>query len=136
MKKITNVIALLMFLTTASQAQKVSVSKVPTAVKSAFSKKHSNVSKVSWTKEDTNFEAEFTLNKKQTSEVYTVDGVFIESETEIKFAELPAAVKMKLKGLKVAEIAKITKANGTVSYEAEVKGKDLLFDANGHPVKP
>lgn len=135
MKKIIYVIALFLFFGTTSYAQKLNVNKVPTTVKSAFSKNHSNVSKVSWSKEGANFEAEFTLNAKETSEVYTESGVFIESETEIKIAELPAKVKMKLKYQKVTEAAKITKADGTVSYEAEVKGKDLLFDVNGNPVK-
>ena len=29
-------------------------------------------------------------------------------------------------------MAKITKANGEMIYEAEIKGKDLLFDMNGN----
>jgi hypothetical protein len=32
-------------------------------------------------------------------------------------------------------VAKITKANGEVNYEAEVKGQDLIFDANGRFLK-
>lgn len=135
MKTIVYVMALLMFAGTTSQAQKLNAGKVPTAVKTAFSKAHSGISKVSWSKENANFEAEFSLNGKETSEVYTANGTFVESEVEIKVAELPTAVKMKLKDQKVAEAAKITKANGSVIYEAEVKGKDLLFDANGNPVK-
>lgn len=135
MKRIVYVIALLMFVVATSHAQKLNAAKVPVAVKSAFSKTHTNVSKVSWSKENANFEAEFNLNGKKTSEVYTATGVFVESEVELKVAELPAAVKMKLKDQKVTEAAKITKANGSVVYEAEIKGKDLLFDANGNSVK-
>jgi hypothetical protein len=135
MKKIVYVIALLMFVVTTSHAQKLNATKVPIAVKTAFSNAHAKISKVSWSKEDANFEAEFTLNGKETSEVYTATGVFVESEVEMKASELPAAVKLKLKDQKVTEAAKITKANGSVVYEAEIKGKDLLFDANGNPVK-
>jgi hypothetical protein len=134
MKRIVYVIVLLVFVATTSQAQKLYATKVPSAVKAAFSKTHSGVSKVSWSKEDANFEAEFSLNGKETSNVYTANGTFVESEVEIKVAELPAVVKMKLKDQKVAEAAKITKANGSVIYEAEVKGKDLLFDADGNSV--
>jgi len=134
MKRLMYVIVLLTFVSATSQAQKLSASKIPTAVKATFSKLHAGVSKVTWSKEDANFEAEFSLNGKETSEVYTVSGTFVESEVEIKVAELPAAVKMKLKDLKVAEAAKITRANGSVIFEAEVKGKDLLFDANGNSV--
>lgn len=136
MKKIVYVIALLIFITVTSNAQQLSAAKVPVAVKTAFSKTHTDVLKVSWSKEDSNFEAEFTLNGKQSSEVYTPTGIFVESEVAIKASELPAAVKMKLKGQKVNEAAKITKANGSVVYEAEVRGKDLLFDADGNQAKP
>ncbi|WP_316809098.1 hypothetical protein [Pedobacter agri] len=135
MKKISYVIALLIIVTTAIKAQKLNTNKVPFAVKSAFSKTHPKLSKVSWSKENENFEAEFILNEKKTSEAYTSNGDFVESEVEIKFAALPSVVKKKLKDQKVAETAKITKANGKVIYEAEVKGKDLLFDAIGNPVK-
>ncbi|MDQ8053317.1 MAG: hypothetical protein REI78_09845 [Pedobacter sp.] len=135
MKKIVYVIVLLAFVGTTSQAQKLNAAKVPTAVKTAFSKTHVGILKVTWSKEDANFEAEFTLDGKKSSEVYLASGTFLESEVEIKVSELPAAVKMKLKDQKVAEAAKITKANGSIIYEAEVKGKDLFFDANGNAVK-
>lgn len=134
MKKIVYVTILLALVGTTSWAQKLNPTKVPTAVKTAFSKMHSGISKVSWSKEDANFEAEFTFDGKETSEVYSASGTFLESEVEIKVAELPSAVKMKLKDQKIAEAAKITRANGSVIYEAEVKGKDLLFDANGNSV--
>ena len=38
--------------------------------------------------------------------------------------------------MKISETAKITKADGTVVFEVEVKGKDLLFDAKGNIIKP
>jgi hypothetical protein len=136
MKQILYSVALVLFIATTGQAQKLNLSKVPLAVKAAFSKRHANISKVNWIKEDANFEAEFSLNGNEASEVYTANGTFIESEVGIKVAELPAAVKMKLKGQKVVEAAKINKANGSIVYEAEVKGKDLLFDTNGNLIKP
>jgi len=36
-----------------------------------------------------------------------------------------------LKGKKVKETAKIQKSDGTTVYEAEVKRKDMIFDASG-----
>lgn len=135
MKRLVYVIVLLTFVGKTSSAQKLNATKVPTAVKIVFSKMHSGISKVGWSREDSNFEAEFTLNGKETSEVYSASGTFLESEVEIKVSELPAEVKIKLKDQKIAEAAKITRANGSVIYEAEVKGKDLLFDANGNSVK-
>ena len=136
MKKVLVLFVALGFAVSASYAQKVKASQVPAAVKAAFAKKHAGLSKVSWEMEKSDYEAGFSLNGKETSEVYTEKGVLVESEVEIKVSELPDAVKMKLKGQKVKEAAKITKANGTIVYEAEVKGKDLLFDAQGNAVKP
>ena len=135
MKKILVFLFLLCFVATASFAQKLSAKKVPAAITAAFAKNHASITKVSWEMEKTNYEAGFMLNGKETSEVYTAQGVLVETEVAINVAELPDAVKMKLKGKKVAEAAKITKADGTVIYEAEVGGKDLLFDAKGNVIK-
>lgn len=44
-------------------------------------------------------------------------------------------VKTNYKGQSVKEVAKITDAKVTVTYEAEIKGMDLLFDANGKFIK-
>lgn len=134
MKKIFGIFLLLGVMVTATFAQKAAAAKVPAAVKTAFAKNHPGV-KVNWEKEKQNYGAGFSVNGKETSEVYAVSGSLIETEVAIKSSEFPAAVMAKLKGMKVAEAAKITKADGSVRYEAEVKGKDLLFDANGTPVK-
>ncbi|MGM9478350.1 hypothetical protein ACS5PU_18130 [Pedobacter sp. GSP4] len=117
-----------------AQAQKLNATKVPAEVKAAFAKLHAGT-KVSWEREKHDYEAGFTLNGKETSEVYSAKGLLLETEVEIKSTELPAAVLAKLKGAKITEAAKITKADRTIYYEAEVKGKDLLFDPNGNPVK-
>ncbi|MFC3562889.1 hypothetical protein [Pedobacter jamesrossensis] len=135
MKKIFGIFLLMGGVVSATFAQKVAAGKVPAAVKTAFTKNHPGI-KVNWEMEKQNFEAGFTLNGKETSEVYSAAGSLLEREVAIKTSEFPAAVMLKLKGMKVAEAAKITKADGSVSYEAEVKGKDLLFDANGNLLKP
>ncbi|MCZ4244084.1 hypothetical protein [Pedobacter punctiformis] len=136
MKKIFGVFILIGSLITTSQAQKLNALKVPAAVKSAFSKSHPATTNVHWEMEKQDYEAGFTLNGKKTSALYSAKGILLETEVEINKSELPILVITKLKGIRIAETAKITKANGTVLYEAEVKGKDLLFDASGNPVKP
>ncbi|WP_293304465.1 PepSY-like domain-containing protein [Pedobacter sp. UBA5917] len=135
MKTIFGILLLVGGMATAAHAQKLNEAKVPAPVIAAFAKNHAGT-KVKWEMEKQDYEAGFTLNGKETSEVYSAKGMLLETETEIKSTELPAAVLGKLKGAKIAEAAKITKADGTIYYEAEVKGKDLLFDANGNPVKP
>ena len=119
---------------TATYAQKIASSKVPAEVKVAFIKLHGST-KVSWEMEKLDYEADFTLNGKEASEVYSTTGLLLESEVEIKVSELPDAIRVKLKGIKITEAAKITRASGGVSYEARVGGKDLLFDAKGNAVK-
>lgn len=119
----------------AAKAQTVPAAKVPASVKSAFMKTYPTVTKVKWEKEKGNYEAGFTSQKQEMSAVFTAAGSMLESETEISTSALPAPVlayvKEKYKGKSIKEAAKITKASGEVNYEAEVGGKDLLFDAAG-----
>ena len=44
---------------------------------------------------------------------------------------MPAPILTALQGKKVKEAARIEKADGSTVYEAEVKHKDLIFDASG-----
>lgn len=134
MKKFIGLLAVTVLIGVSANAQKLKAEKVPAAVKASFTKMHAGVS-AKWEMEDKNYEAGFTLKGQETTEVYTASGALIETEVAIKLSEFPAAVQAKLKGMKLTETAKITKANGTVVYEAEVKGKDLLFDAKGNTVK-
>lgn len=132
--------ALFAFLTgTFSYGQKINVADVPPVVKQAFEKKFAGVKEVKWEKEDGKFEVNFEQNKQEMSAVFTSTGALEETEVEIKSNELPSSVTTYIskyyKGSKVTEAAKITKANGDVNYEAEVKGKDLIFDVNGKFIK-
>ena len=71
--------------------------------------------------------------------MFDAAGKFLESEVEVKEAELPQAVKATLAkdfaGYKLGEIAKATDAKGVVDFEMELaKGKDKLsisIDSNG-----
>jgi len=135
MKRIFGTLLLAGILFTSVKAQKISAAKVPTEVQSACSKLYPGV-KAKWEMEKQDYEAGFTLNGKATSVVFNTKGLLLETETAIKPNELPAVILAKFKGQKIAEAAKIIKADGSVRYEAEVKGKDLLFDLSGNPVKP
>ncbi|SKA10012.1 PepSY-like domain-containing protein [Sediminibacterium ginsengisoli] len=111
----------------------------PAAVKAAFVKKYPNATKVKWEKEDGNYEASFTDKGSSWSVIYNGNGVLQESEQEITPAELPAAVstymKEHYKNRAVKGAARITKADGSICYEAAVKGLDVIFDANGKFLK-
>ncbi len=91
-----------------------------------------------WDKEDGNYEANFSKDGKTMSATFTAAGVLKETETDIKVSELPVGVenyiKSNYKDATIKEAAIIVRGNDTM-YEAEVKGKDLLFDKNGKFLK-
>ena len=68
------------------------------------------------------------------SVLYNTNGTINETEMETPVSQLPAAAMSYVtqhKMGRITEAAKITKANSEVNYEAEVKSKDLIFDAPG-----
>ena len=96
--------------------------------------------KVTWEKEKGNFEANWGgKSGEDMSVMFSPAGAFIEQVQAIKVNELPAGVakyvKAKYKGAKIAEAGKVTDAAGKTMYEAEVKGKDLVFDEQGNFLK-
>lgn len=119
-------------------AQKLDVAKVPAAVKNSFEKKYPGIA-AKWEKEEGNYEVNFKQNGNSMSELISADGTIMETEMGIKITELPLAilnyVKEHYKGKTIKEGAKITKADGTVNYEAEVAGRDVIFDADGKFIK-
>ena len=138
MKKVLMSAMAIMVITIPACAQKLDASKVPAAVKASFAKQYPGAT-AKWEKEDGKFEAGFDHNGHEMSALFEANGTMTESEMGIKVSELPAAVTQYInthhKGETIKEAAKITKANGEVNYEAEVKGKDLIFDASGKFLK-
>ena len=111
----------------------------PAAVKAAIAKLYPTVKNVKYGKEDGDFEAEFKYNGKAMSVVLSAAGIVKETETTITIAQLPAAVReyvaKQMPGKKIKEAAEIVDANGVKKYEAEVGGKDYLFDTTGKLLK-
>ena len=138
MKKIILMVVLVTAIGTQGNAQKLNATKVPAAVKAAFAKQYPGVTP-KWEMEDGKYEASFKKDAEAISAMFEPNGTFTESETDIKVAALPASVlayvKEHYKGKTIKEGAKITKADGTVNYEAEVNGTDVIFDANGKFLK-
>lgn len=119
-------------------AQKLDASKVPAAVKISLAKNYPGAI-AQWEKEDGKYEANFKQGGNKMSALFENDGTIAETEMDIKLAELPAPVllyvKEHYKGKTISEGAKITKADGTISYEAEVDGEDVIFDKDGKFIK-
>ncbi len=113
-------------------------SNVPANAKSNFEKDFPGVN-AKWDKEDSNFEASFKQNNNTMSALYDANGNKLETEQDIDASALPQNIKdyvsQSYKGEKIKEATIITKANGEINYEAEVKEKDLLFTKEGQFIK-
>ena len=111
----------------------------PVAVKESFRKLYPTVTKVKWGKEDANFEAEFDVNKVETSCLFDATGKLLETETEIAISDMPKGVAeyvtKNYAGQKIKEASKIVDSNKVTTFEAEVKEGDLIFDEKGTFIK-
>jgi hypothetical protein len=123
-------------------AQDLKGKDVPSAVKNAFMKKYPESSKfkVSWEKEKGNYEANWGgKSGEDNSAVFTPAAAFVELVQAIPISQLPASVapyiKLHYKGMAIKEAGKVTDASGRHMFEAEIKGKDLIFDEKGVFIK-
>lgn len=138
MKKLVATIVVALFATFAF-AQKMQEAQIPASVKSSFQKMYPTAKSVKWDKEEVNYEASFDFNKTDNSVLMDAQGNVIETEVEIEVNQLPMGVldyvKTHYAGRKAKEGAKITDAQGMITYEVELKGMDLLFDSNSMFIK-
>ena len=108
---------------------------IPEAAKKSCASLYPKVSNVKWGNEGVNFEAEFKDGTVPTSLLYDAKGTLLETEVGLNVTQLPQAVRdyiaKNLAGSKIKEAAMIKTAKGETKYEAEISGKDYLFDVNG-----
>lgn len=132
-----SVLFTLIFLT--ATAAKIDEKNVPAKVVSALTSKYPKAHHVKWDKEKGNkYEANFRDAERKHSILFEADGTIVETEISIPVEELPEPVRQyvarNFKNQSITEAAKITDIAGVVTYEAEVGGKDLLFDTSGNPL--
>ena len=123
-----------------TMAQDLKEKEVPASVKAAFVSKYPMAKKVSWEKEKGNYEANWGgKSGEDNSAVFTPAASFVEIVVAIPVGQLPAGVvsyiSLHYKGAKIKEAGKVTDAAGKHMYEAEIKGKDLIFDEKGAFIK-
>lgn len=127
--------ALLLFVLTLFGSPFQFSQKPPQVVLNAFQQKFPSATDVDWDKEKNGeWEAEFETNGIEQSASFSAEGKWLETETEIRASELPSPVQAALAGKKIKEASRIQKSDGSTIFEAEVRGKDLLFDASGNPL--
>jgi hypothetical protein len=124
----------------AALAQDLKTSDVPANVKAALAKKYPAATKISWEKEKGNYEANWGgKSGEDNSVLFTPSAEFLEIVVAIPVNQLPSSVApyvMKnYKGAKIKEAGKVTDASGKHMFEAEIKGKDLIFDEKGVFIK-
>ena len=126
---------LLLLLLISAFATAAAAQGVPAPVQAAFTAKHPGITP-EWEKEGSQYEAEYMVNGREHSSVFTASGDLVAEEMEIKAVELPEAVRTHVKNhlgnAKIDEAARINQADGKVVYEAEVGHKDYLFDDKGN----
>ena len=141
MKKVSILLLGLVMIFTQACAQ--NNSKVPAKVKAAFTQKFPTAKKAKWDKENaTEWEVEFKMNGKEYSANYTSDGVWKETEYEIKKSDIPAAVKQTLNkefngyDMEESEISE-TPEGKVYEFALEKNDKDLevAIAPNGTVVK-
>jgi hypothetical protein len=119
--------------------QKVKKEDVPSVVTAKFKSLYPNIEDIKWSRENQDYEAEFDLNKVENSINFDANGNLLETETEITVNDLPTAVNTYISknvpDEKIKEASKITDAKGTITFEAEVKGIDYIFDKDGVFIK-
>lgn len=145
MKKII-AIAAISFVSSATFAQEKGSNennehiKVPAKVKEALKQKYPEAKNVGWEKENRNYEANWGGKSGEDHSVqFTPSGDFVEKADAISVSDLPQPVfiyvKQHYKTSHITEAGKVTDAKGNHSYEAEVKGRDVIFDENGNFIK-
>ena len=140
MKKAAFILPVTLAFAVSAYAQDINTKDVPTVVKEALAKKYPQATKVSWEKEKGNYEANWGgKSGEDTSVQFTPAGAFVEEVNAIAVSQLPAEVATYVKshynGAKIKEAGKVTDASGKHFFEAEIKGKDLIFDESGKFVK-
>ena len=140
MKKNVLVTVISVFIISGCYAQDLKSSDVPEVVKSALVKKYPEAKGVSWEKENGNYEANWGGKSGEDNSVqFTPSGNFIEIVKAIPVSKLPQSIAPYIKAhynnSKISEAGIVTDATNKISYEVEVKGKDMIFDENGKFIK-
>ncbi len=115
---------------------------VPALVKNEYMKRYpeSKSQHIICETENGNYEANWGgQDGEVNSVIYTPSGIFVEIINAIPLSQLPQSannyINLLYKSAHFCDIGKVLDAQGKTSYEVEINGKDVNFDANGNFVK-
>ena len=117
---------------------------VPKAVKAAFEAKYPDAKDVSWGIDSNGFfEAKFEINDKKYRADFLAGGEWVETESSIKFSDLPQAVKDAVKRDydkdDIEEVEEVDHPKKGIFYDVELDGKgykkvDIEYNALGEKI--
>lgn len=113
--------------------------EVPDEVLATFEEMYPNAINATWEEEDTQYTVNFEMDGSTIIAVYSEDGSWLKSETDIEFDDLPTAAQAYIKDEFVVElyhsIVKLEVPEETlyhVSLETETELVKLTFDEDGN----
>lgn len=113
--------------------------QTPKAVKKTFKTKYPNENDPDWhIDSNNNYESHFKINGIKYRADFKPNGMWIETETSIKFEDLPKAIRKIIKENydgDISEIEKVDHHSKGIFYDVEFKqkgkNKDIEFKADG-----
>jgi hypothetical protein len=138
MKKLNNILIFIFCFSFFTCQQHVN-SQVPEAVKNTFKAKYPGENDPDWHKDSNgNFESNFKIDGIKYRADFNPDGSWIETETSIKFKDLPKTIRDKIEkefGGEISEVEKVEHFSKGTFYDVEFKqkgkNKDVEFKADG-----
>ncbi len=112
---------------------------IPAPVLSTFNNRFPAASDAKWEMEGTEYEVTFRDSVSEKSILYDAAGTEIKSETSVNSNSLPEGVlqyaKENLAGKTIEQAQMVVTAEGSITYEIEVEGKDYVFSGDGKFLK-
>lgn len=135
MKKLLTSIICIVLLAACNQAAKTR--EVPTNISEAFIKLHPNATILKWNDEHPIWEAKYQDGEEKGAVSFNAKAEVMETELVISENLLPNAsvipdyIKTHYPNEKIKGCEKIAKADGTIIYEIQITGKEIVFDGSG-----
>lgn len=110
---------------------------VPENIKNIFMKSHPNATILKWNDESPVWEAKYKDGDETGAVSYNADCAITETELVVNETQLPNDslipnyIKTNYPNEKIQSCEKITKANGSITYEIQITGKEVVFDHAG-----
>lgn len=125
-------------ISTATVAQDIPQSEVPSLVLNAFQSKYAKVTDLEWEKKGDLYKAEFEIGKRDHDVWIDANGQVTKHKEDFPKSELPAAIRQKIesefKDFTIDDVDKIEEG-GKVSYLVDLDGKtgdrDVFFNEDG-----